>query len=397
MSPPDPRADPTADWIEAVRAKFPVEPFLDRAFTRKLEIRAAGRYVPLDLTTAEAQLTAFLAARLDGPFELDGLRALTGGTSKEQFAFTLRHAGGERRLVLRMQPAQSIVETHRLREAQMLAAVGSVVPVPELFGVDADARFFQQPALIYGFCTGIARPPESDTMGSVRAGFGPKWRSILAPQFIDMLALIGTLDVSGQDLSAFDIPAAGTSDGVINGVNMWMRAWEEDRLEAVPLITLAGKWLRDNAPVIDHVSIVHCDYRPGNFLFDPDDGHITAVLDWELARFGDRHEDLATILMPGLGEIDENGDFLVCGLCPRDDFMSRYADKTGLPVDERRLAYYEVYNHFRVVCMSLGSAGRCIAAQKTHQDIILSIPLAIAGMALGELQSALAKVHAHGA
>lgn len=74
---------------------------------------------------------------------------------------------------------------------------------------------------------------------------------------------------------------------------MWHRAWEEDRVEALPLVTLAAQWLRDNAPSVDRISIVHGDYRVGNFLFDPKDGRFTAIMDWELVHFGDRHEDLA--------------------------------------------------------------------------------------------------------
>ena len=38
--------------------------------------------------------------------------------------------------------------------------------------------------------------------------------------------------------------------------------------------------------------MTHGDYRTGNYLFDEESGKITALLDWELARIGDFHEDL---------------------------------------------------------------------------------------------------------
>jgi hypothetical protein len=57
---------------------------------------------------------------------------------------------------------------------------------------------------------------------------------------------------------------------VLQGINLWHRSWEEGRVESIPLVTLAAQWLRDNAPPADHVSMLHGDYRGGNFLFSPE-------------------------------------------------------------------------------------------------------------------------------
>ncbi|MET0659370.1 MAG: phosphotransferase family protein [Steroidobacteraceae bacterium] len=390
---PDPRDAPTREWIEAMRTRYPCERYVDKALVRKLEIRTSPPYRPLTLAEAEKQLRAFLSATVEGAFELSDLRPLGGGASKEQFAFWLEWQDGgvarHERLVLRMQPAQAVVETHRLREFQILEAVGREIPVPKPYWLDTEPRFFQQPALIYSFVSGVARPPEGDVRYSARGGLGPKWRAILAPQFIQWSARIATFDYSGCDLSAFDIAAEGTNEAVLQVLNMWERAWDEDRLEAVPLVSLAAQWLRDNAPPVDRVSIVHGDYRVGNFLFDPQDGHFTAIMDWELVHFGDRHEDLATILLPALGERDENGDFLVNGLCSREEYLARYEAASGLPVDPKRLRYYEIYNYFRTTCMNLGSSARCMATQKSNQDIVQVFGTAVASVMLANLETAL--------
>ena len=58
-----------------------------------------------------------------------------------------------------------------------------------------------------------------------------------------------------------------------------------------PIIALGLKWLRDNLPERIEPALNHGDYRLGNILAE--DSHLTGVLDWELAHFGDRHEDLA--------------------------------------------------------------------------------------------------------
>jgi prepilin-type processing-associated H-X9-DG protein len=62
------------------------------------------------------------------------------------------------------------------------------------------------------------------------------------------------------------------------------------------LIDLAFAWLDKHPPTPpDAPLLVHGDAGPGNFLFA--DGHLTALLDWELAHPGDPTEDLAWFSM----------------------------------------------------------------------------------------------------
>lgn len=160
---------------------------MDAALARKLELRNGPPYHPLQLAEAEAQLRRFLSDTVEGSFDLSDLRPLGGGASKEQFAFTLRwHERGQAReeqLVLRMQPPQSVVETHRLREFQIMQAVHGQIPVPTPYWLDADARYFHHPAPIYSFVDGVSRPPEADGRYAARGSLGA-WRDILMPQFI---------------------------------------------------------------------------------------------------------------------------------------------------------------------------------------------------------------------
>ena len=58
-----------------------------------------------------------------------------------------------------------------------------------------------------------------------------------------------------------------------------------------PIIALGLKWMEDNCPDPCDPVLIHGDYRMGNLLCEP--GKLTGVLDWELAHFGDPHEDLA--------------------------------------------------------------------------------------------------------
>ena len=84
-------------------------------------------------------------------------------------------------------------------------------------------------------------------------------------------------------------------------------------------------WLRRNKPETDHISVVHGDYRVGNFLFTESDRKITAWLDWELSYLGDHHEDLAWTTKDIFGHADEEGKhFLVGGFIPKEEFFAAY-------------------------------------------------------------------------
>jgi aminoglycoside phosphotransferase (APT) family kinase protein len=379
---------PSEDWIASLRRRFPTEAAVDETLTRKLRARSSGPHKSQSVEQVTQRLLSFLAARLDGDVNVSDVRSLAGGSSKEQYAFVLRHQGVESQLVLRMRPAASIVETHPLREFQALAAVQSVVPAPTPYWMDDTGEELGQPAIIYSYCDGVTRPP-SDGPYTPRQGLGKRYREILAPQFVRYFAELAKLDVSTGDLSAFDAPPVGSNAGVISTINWWERVWEEDSIEAYPLMTVAAHWLRANAPPIDHVSLLHQDFRPGNFLFDPADGRITAFLDWELVLLGDRHADLAYFLFPLFSERDDDGVELVGGLMTRDAFISEYERQSGMPVDPARLAYYEIFCFWRGLINSLATAPRLIRGAKTHQDIRVGWIIGTAPILLRALQDAL--------
>jgi aminoglycoside phosphotransferase (APT) family kinase protein len=121
------------------------------------------------------------------------------------------------------------------------------------------------------------------------------------------------------------------------------------------------------------VSIVHGDYRSGNFLFDEPSGEITAVLDWERGYLGDRHRDLAWATSPVFGGLAEDGcTFLASGLLPPEDFFERYERLSGLTVDRQRLRWYAVFNAYQVAVAAVATSYRVVRLAKSHQDILLA-------------------------
>jgi len=101
------------------------------------------------------RLAAYARRRLDAAaaVTVGGLQRIHGGASRETFRFVLRYrqAGREveRRLILRRDPAGSLIETDRAVEFAAYAAFhGTAVPVPEPLWLEEDAHHLDHPFFI---------------------------------------------------------------------------------------------------------------------------------------------------------------------------------------------------------------------------------------------------------
>jgi aminoglycoside phosphotransferase (APT) family kinase protein len=385
------RAAPTADWIAAIRGRFPVESHLDEVLTRKLQNRAHPAEHRTDFDNLAERLGAYLRRVTGQPdLELARLARLSGGASKEQFTFDLTWRGdtgarATRKLILRMDPSESIVETHRLREAQLLRAMWGEVPVPEVLWVDATPASLGHPFLIAGFLEGTVQPESGKKASGLGMYFEPRLRDGLKDLFVRHLARIHSVDWRNRDLSSYDSPEPGTKQGNAWSLGVWERVWHEDTLEEHPIMEYAADWLKRNMPVVEKPVVVHGDYRSGNFMYT-DDLQINAVLDWELAHIGDHHEDLSYTASEILGCPDENGTLLVSGLLPRAEFLARYRDHGGLPVDEGRLFYFDVLNAYKMAVIAVATSVRTAHGRRTHLDAMMNLLSGFGYISISKLQ-----------
>lgn len=403
-APIDPRQQPGEAFIEGLRAAYATEAEIDRVLTRKMRRRSGAPHRPVSLGALVDCLESLLGRELDKPFAVSNARWMTGGSSKLQAAFDLEWhgmAGDAPRhvtpMVLRMSPAESIVESSRRREFEMIRALHGLIPVPDCYWEDEDAEVFPYPALIFGMAPGVPKP-STDTSQQVTGlgiNYGTRLRPAVTAAFMEGLARFHTADVAGMALPSFEVPRIGANEGILKQVAMWRRIWDEDRGEEEPLFTLTANWLEDHAPVLDHASIIHGDCRSGNFLIDEDSGAITAWLDWELTTIGDRHQDLTWATSLAYAHLAEDGQtVLVNGMLPIGEFYAAYEKATGLPIDQGRIRYYRVYNAWvaAIVCMATGY--RAAKGGKSHQDVVLTWLNGIGGMLMAQLHHALTEAMA---
>ncbi len=389
------RDAPSPEFIQAMRDRFPTEREIDQMLTRRMHRRPGSPFAALSLAQLSQRLREMLSEQLDGAFEISGERWLAGGASKIQMRCTLSHESTTTDLVVRMEPSESLNASSRLREFEVLRALEGVIPVPKTYWVDADARWFPEPALVYAMADGVAKPSNATTGAVTGMGtnFGPELRAVLAPQFVEHLARIHTFDHAAAEMSSFDRPEVGTTQSAAWQVNRARRVWEEDRGEDLPILEVAINWLERNLPELDHAGIVHGDYRSGNFLFDERTGRFTAVLDWERGYIGDRHRDLAWSTTRSVGHLAEDGKtFLVCGLLPLEEFYAAYEERSGLSVDRQRLRFYEILNRFQQVETLLATSYRVVRLGKSHQDILVARIEGAAYLIAEELRAALEEV-----
>ncbi len=380
--------------IAELRALHPVERNLDQRLSDKLRRRMRGESGSggLSLTDTHTRLEKFLANRIDGAFTVRDVARLAGGGSNEAYSFVLDLDNGTERMVLRVKAPGAICETEVQREFQLLQAVHRVVPAPEPHWATTDRGPFGEPAFICGFVPGVAAPtrdiPRATGLGTA---YGTRLREMLAPQFVSHLARLHAHDWSEDDLSGFGIPRPQTTDAIDWRLGLWDRVWDEDSLEPHPTVLLTQQWLHERRPAVDHVSLLHGDYRNGNFLFEEETGRITGILDWELGYLGDRHSDLSYAMLPGWGHPNEAGTYLNSGLIDTETFIAEYERISGLHVDRERLEYYLVLNLYWAVVALIGTGVRNAEARMTQLDVMYNFISGLGGYFIGELNRVLAK------
>lgn len=114
-----------------------------------------------------------------------------------------------------------------------------------------------------------------------------------------------------------------------------------------PIIALGLKWLEDNCPPEVEPVLNHGDYRMGNLLVEG--SALTGVLDWEIAHFGDRHEDLAFGCMAVWRFARYDRPAL--GLGSIADYIAAYEAEAGVTIDLARFRFWTIY---RTVWWALG-------------------------------------------
>lgn len=326
----------------------------------------------------EPRLAAYIAGRLEDAEQvrIEGLDRIFGGASRETYRFVLTWSEGgaerQRRLILRRDPPGSLIETERATEfAAYRAFHGTSVPVPEPLWLEEDAVYLDHPFFIMEELPGfesspqaIAQPPYAQHAERFARR---KW---------SILGEIAKADPKALGLTTV-MPAVATSEVWSRELSHWEKVVDEDELCPQPIVRAGIRWLRANPPPPPaQLSVVHADYRTGNFLYDAE-GEIHAILDWEMSHLGDPLEDLAWSINPVWRW---GGDDRCGGLVAREDAIRIWEEASGLRADPDALRWWEVFSSVKGQAIWVSSAREF--TDGANQDLIL----ALSGWLVGNAQ-----------
>jgi aminoglycoside phosphotransferase (APT) family kinase protein len=106
-------------------------------------------------------------------------------------------------------------------------------------------------------------------------------------------------------------------------------------------------WMVERQPEAYTPNLVHGDAQIANMMFR--DGHIAAVLDWELSYLGHNESDLALVIF--LTETHKIIDKQVDGTPTESEYLARFEAESGTTV--QHWEYFKLMNMFRVCAVVL--------------------------------------------
>ena len=302
-----------------------------------------------DLGRLRAGLGAYLSQTTSAPVVVEKLSKFPAGFSWITYSAVLSGFAKAREVILRIGPPYGLFAPYSARiEYDALSVLeGSRVPAPRVYFASDDLSVLGAPFFLSEMVEGDTPLP----WGSQGQSLEGARRETLAADFIDALAALHVFDWRAT-------PLVKRGDGVTldNAAQLqiddWQARFERWALRPHPMAHRTLGWLRQHAPRAQRVSIVHGDYRLGNFL--ERDGRISAILDWELVHLGDPVEDLGWAFLPQY----RGGTPLVCGLASEADFIARYEAQSGLAIDRAALKFYLVFSLLKLAFTHMAAA-RC--------------------------------------
>ena len=178
----------------------------------------------------------------------------------------------------------------------------------------------------------------------------PCYQRKISEAFIDCMVRLHSIDVASTGLISLGKPE-GFVERQLRG---WTDRWNRAKTEELPQMSRVVEWLEKNLPPSLAPTLVHNDYKLDNIMLSPGAAdRIEAVLDWEMTTVGDPLADLGLTLCywawasaPGLRAIGMQAPSSLPGWYSRDEFVARYAQRTGR--DVRHLGYHEVLGVFKL-------------------------------------------------
>jgi aminoglycoside phosphotransferase (APT) family kinase protein len=316
-----------------------------------------------------AEITGDMAAPLEkalkneapqlGIDRITSIERLTTGLSSESYRVEADTTQGSTCLVMRVEPDHGVIPPYDItREYRLLRAVHEAgLPTPGVLHLEEDPSVVGGRFILMTFVEGVIYRNMDARLSS-----DPTLLASMQEQFIDMLVRIHATPQSVLPKFTTGQEAARAEVAICR--DRLMRT----ELLPSPIIRHALDVLDEHAPPAQRLALLHGDYRLPNLMWKL--GVISGVLDWELARVGDPLSDLAFTQTIGRG---------LCSI--EGELATRYGERSGIEIDERRLVYYRLLEMVKGTI--IGLAGAYDLANGGNDLRLLSVArIAAAGQAI---------------
>ena len=315
------------------------------------------------------RLSIAVARHIGSPGTIHDLQRLTGGANKTTWSFDAEVDGGRRPFILQIASTRVIDESNPIAIASphltaeedarlMIAAVKANVPAPRV-------RAILEPAdgLGDGYVT---ERVAGETLATriLREERYSSARASMATQCGTILAAIHRIPLAEVPFLKRLEPAEHVA------VQRMIVDYHEFRL---PALELGLRWAAEHAPKKTRHTVVHGDFRAGNFIVGEEG--IRCVLDWEIGQSGDPMQDLAWVCVKTWRFGGKNP---VGGFGMREDLFAAYEKAGGQTVDPEHVRFWEAYGSVKwaIGCLSLGTRGieengieRCAIGRRIEEPL----------------------------
>lgn len=283
-----------------------------------------------------------LSAERGTAVRVDSLSRFHGGAARETWRFVAHSESGSEGLVVRRDPASSLITTSRSAEYHVLRrAHAAAIPAPEPLLLDLDGTRLGSPGFLMREVPGgrAASPFEENPYGDARETTGAG--------LFEALGNLHALIPDAEDHAA--LPVQGAAARLAH----WKAEIAAHSTGPEPVATAAARWLEANIPAASGPpALVHGDFRSGNFLVDAGN-RLLAILDWEMAHVGDPYEDLAWVTDPLWGHAMVGHP---AGTLPFDAAIAIWEAASGRRFDAGIFRWWQLFSAYQGLAIWISSS-----------------------------------------
>ncbi|CEG24161.1 Phosphotransferase enzyme family protein [Planococcus massiliensis] len=300
------------------------------------------------------KLLDFLRLHIDGlpEGELE-IRQFGAGHSNLTYDLSI----GNWEAVLRRPPLGPVApKAHDMeREFRILSSLNEVFPAaPKPYVFSDDEAIVGSPFFIMERRHGQVIDTELPKGTEPSEELGEKISELMVDTLVDLHAV----DYTKTALAELAKPD-GFMDRQVSG---WIGRYEQSKTDDIPEVSALAEWMQTHIPQSPAPTVIHYDFKLNNAMFSDDFTKITGLFDWEMATVGDPLADLGAamgywieqddpeLLKKGFGKAPVT---VLPGFYTRQEFIRRYAEKSGRDVSAMHFYLTFAYFKLAVICQQI--------------------------------------------